>query len=313
MDSVELDPELPLLAAPYWEPAHKFQDRVWLHVLLLVLTSLTTTLIGSSYYENWATGIGQQRLGLSNVALYLHGAWYSLTVLLILGSHELGHYFACRYYDVDASLPFFLPFPFMPSGTLGAVIRIREPIPGKRMLFDIGIAGPIAGFVVAVGALIVGLRLSNVVAYSGGQSGWEFGEPLIVQGVSWVFWGHIMDGYAMNWHPLVFASWFGFLATALNLFPLGQLDGGHISYALIGRRSSTLTLVMIGCGMALSLLSFNWVVWTGLMIVMLFSFGRHHPRTFDEAAPLGAARTWLALFALVMFVVSFTPVPIRSL
>lgn len=270
-------------------------------------------LSGSGHYASWASGLGTRPLDISSLALYLHGAWYSATILAILGAHEFGHYFACRYYDVDASLPFFLPMPFVPTGTLGAVIRIREPIPSKRMLFDIGIAGPIAGFLIAVPTLIIGLWMSNVVAYHSAPGGLEFGEPLLFQWVNHLFWGTPPEGFAVNAHPMAFGAWFGLLATSLNLFPIGQLDGGHISYAVLGRKSSTVTLVMVACAAVLTWVSVSWSLWTVLIIAMLFVFGRHHPRTFDEAVPLDPTRKWLALFAVVMFVLCFTPVPIRSL
>ena len=242
------------------------------------------------------------------------GAWYSGTILAILGCHELGHYFACRYYDVDASLPFFLPAPFFPlTGTLGAFIRIREPIPSKRMLFDIGIAGPIAGFVVAVPALFLGMWMSRVVVFPSGTDGLELGEPLLFKAATWLIWGPIPDGYTVNLHPVAFGAWFGMLATALNLFPIGQFDGGHISYAVLGRKSSQVTLVAIGCAAVLTFFSMSWLVWTVLAIVMLFVFGRHHPRTFDEDVPLDVSRRWLAIFAVVMFILCFTPAPIEPL
>lgn len=303
--------EPPPVAYPAWRPTPKFQDRVWLHVLLVILTFLTTMYVGGLYYyANFVSAIGTRPVSMTIPALFLHGYWYSLTVLAILGAHELGHYFACRYYDVDASLPFFLPLPFWPSGTLGAVIRIREPIPSKRMLFDIGIAGPIAGFVLAVPALFLGLWNSNVVAYVKSPGGIEFGEPLLFQFLSQIFWGTPPEGYALNTHPMAFGAWFGLFMTSLNLFPIGQLDGGHISYAVLGRKSSTLTLVTLGASVFLSTLAPTWITWTLLMAGMLFFFGRHHPRTFDEAVPLDPTRKWLAAFAVFMFIVCFAPVPI---
>ena len=145
-----------------WRPRPKFQDRIWLHVLLFVLTFVTTTLAGIGHYVAFRADFQQNAIDLS-ARLIAPGLYYSITILAILGCHELGHYFACRYYDVDASLPFFLPVPTPLTGTLGAFIRIREPIPAKRMLFDIGIAGPLAGFAVAVPALFMGIAMSNVV------------------------------------------------------------------------------------------------------------------------------------------------------
>jgi membrane-associated protease RseP (regulator of RpoE activity) len=236
-----------------------------------------------------------------------------VTILLILGCHELGHYFACRYYDVDASLPFFIPAPVPLTGTLGAFIRIREQIPTKRMLFDIGIAGPIAGFVVAVPALFIGLAMSHVSRLPPNFVGLELGEPLLFKAASALLWGTTPAGYTVNLHPVAFAAWFGLLATALNLFPIGQLDGGHISYAVLGRRSSHVTLAALAVVIGLSYVAVSWRTWAVLMIVMLFAFGRHHPRTFDEDVPLDRTRMVLALFALIMFVVCFTPAPIEPM
>jgi membrane-associated protease RseP (regulator of RpoE activity) len=297
-----------------WPPAApKFQDRRWLHALLLLFTIGTTTLAGVGHYLSFVGDFGSRLpIGLSTRALIAGGLWYSVTILLILGCHELGHYFACRYYDVDASLPFFIPVPLLLTGTMGAFIRIREPIPSKRMLFDIGIAGPIAGFLVAVPALIFGLSMSNVVRLpTGSQVGlMELGEPLLFKLVSAFIWGTPPEGFSLNLHPVAFAAWFGLLATALNLFPIGQLDGGHISYAVLGRFSTYVTVVMIGVALVLTWFSASWLVWTVLMIGMLAVFGAKHPRTVDEHVPLDRARLALAVFAVLMFVLCFTPAPI---
>jgi membrane-associated protease RseP (regulator of RpoE activity) len=298
-----------------WRPHPKFQDKVWRHVLLFVLTIATTTLAGALHYASFVSDFDSSTPALSATSFLLHGLWYSGTILAILGCHELGHYFACRYYDVDASLPFFLPVPLPLTGTFGAFIRIREPIPTKRMLFDIGIAGPIAGFLVALPALFIGVAMSRVTQLpTGDMSGMmSLGEPLAFKAATWALWGPVADGYSLNLHPMAFAAWFGLLATALNLFPIGQLDGGHISYAVLGRRSSQLTLVMIGVAVLLAYTSSSWIVWTGLMIGMLFFFGRHHPRTFDEDQPLDRTRLILAIVALAMLIVCFTPAPIEPI
>jgi membrane-associated protease RseP (regulator of RpoE activity) len=268
---------------------------VWLHFLLFALTVVSTTMVGASQYAAFLDDFrGSTALPMSVPALFLRGLWYSGTILAILGCHELGHYFACRYYDVDASLPFFIPVPFFLTGTMGAFIRIREPIPSKRMLFDIGIAGPIAGFVVAVPALFVGLGMSHVVRL-----------PL---------WGAQPDGYSLNMHPMAFAAWFGMLATALNLFPIGQLDGGHVSYSVLGPRYSTyVTFGMLCVAVGLAFFAASWIVWTGMIMLMLVLFGPRHPRVFDEETPLDVTRLWLAGFAVVMFVLCFTPAPIRPM
>ncbi len=296
-----------------WMPHQKFRDRVWLHALLFVLTIASTTFVGAENYWSFLSDFGGRTIPLHLGSLLLRGLWYSGTILAILGCHELGHYFACRYYDVDASLPFFLPAPILQTGTLGAFIRIREPIPSKRILFDIGIAGPIAGFVVAVPALFVGLALSNIVPMPAEFHGVSLGEPLVFQLAAKLLWGTQPDGYALNLHPMAFAGWFGLLATALNLVPIGQLDGGHISYAVLGRRSTYVTFIMVGIAGFFAYRSITWRVWMVLMIVMLFVFGPKHPRVFDEDVPLDRVRLALALFAVVMFVLCFTPAPIEPL
>lgn len=263
----------------------KFQDRRWLHLVLLLLTAGSTTLN--------------------------NGVAYSVTILLILGAHEMGHYLACRYYQVDASLPFFIPSPLL-FGTFGAFIRIREPIPSKRMLFDIGAAGPFAGFLVALPALIVGISLSQVDRMQPGYIGLELGEPLLFQAAARALLGPVPDGSTIFLHPVGVAAWFGLLATALNLFPIGQLDGGHISYAVLGRRSTIVTLVMTGVAVGLTVFaSRSWLVWTVLLVVMILTMGPHHPRTLDEEEPIDPTRRMLAGLALIMLVICFTPRPIE--
>ena len=229
-------------------PSYRLRPEPMLrYVLLFLLTIASTTQAGGLHYLSFEFPFNDTLPQISWPSLLLHGFWYSLSILAILGCHELGHYYACRHYRVEASRPYFLPMPFLLTGTLGAFIRIRAPIPGKRALFDIGIAGPIAGFLVAVPVLLIGMHLSNVVQVPKNFSGdvFELGEPLLFKAAEWLTFGHIPDGYSVNMHPMAFAAWFGMLATALNLFPIGQLDGGHISYAVLGRRSTIVTLVMV--------------------------------------------------------------------
>lgn len=285
--------------------------RLWLHGLLFVLTIGTTVVVGAGHYASFLSDFGPVDLGLSTSALLVRGTWYSATILAILGCHELGHYLACRYYGVEASLPYFLPAPLLLTGTLGAFIRIRDPIPTKAMLFDIGAAGPFAGFVVAVPALFLGLSLSRVVALPPDFSGLSLGEPLLFRFAAWVLWGSTPDGYSLNLHPMAFAAWFGLLATALNLFPIGQLDGGHISYAALGSRSTYVSLGMVGVAILLTVFSLSWLVWTVLIVGMLVFFGPRHPRTLDDHVPLDPNRRALALAAAIIFVICFTPAPIE--
>jgi len=241
----------------------RFQHRWWLHILLLLLTIASTTLAA--------------------------GPWYSATIIGILGAHEMGHYLACRYYRVDATLPFFIPLliPFagLQTGTLGAVIRIREPFPTRKVLFDIGIAGPIAGFIVLV--------------------------PLLYQFARWVTFGHIPETHFVSLHPMVIGAWFGMLATALNLLPFGQLDGGHITYSVLRRAATPISLVTVAAAVVMSYFSLSWVLMTTLMIAMLFLVGTRHPPVLNDHEPLDRGRYWLAVFALVMLVLCFTPAPIR--
>jgi len=290
-------------------PAPTPRQRVWLHVLLLVVTVLTTTAVGALHYAGFLSAFGPDQPPFTP-GLFVAGLWYSGTILAILGCHELGHYYACRHYGVDATWPFFLPAPIL-TGTLGAFIKIREPIRTKRVLFDVGVAGPLAGFVVAVPALFLGLWLSNVARLPADFSGLSLGEPLLFKGAAWLIWGTTPSGYSLNLHPMAFAAWFGLLATALNLFPIGQLDGGHISYAVLGRRSFYVTLAAVGCALVLTRFSASWYVWTGLVVLMLIVFGPRHPPTADEHLPLGRARLAIALLALVIFVLCFTPAPIE--
>jgi membrane-associated protease RseP (regulator of RpoE activity) len=289
----------------------KFQDRRWLHLNLLLLTVLSTTLMGADHYASFISDFSRRPVTADLTALLLNGFWYSGTILVILGAHELGHYLACRYYQVDASLPFFIPMPFVLTGTLGAFIRIREPIPTKRMLFDIGVAGPLAGFLFAVPALFIGIAMSPVVEVPPDLAGWSLGEPLLFQAAAWLTWGPIADGYSLNLHPMAFAAWFGLLATALNLFPIGQLDGGHISYAVLGRGSTAVTIGAICAAVGLTYYSTSWLVWTLLLIAMTLATGPGHPRTIDEDIPLDSSRMWLAAIAMFILVICFTYNPIE--
>jgi membrane-associated protease RseP (regulator of RpoE activity) len=310
-----LRPERPDVYLRREPRGYQVRDPLWRYIVLFLLTLLTTTAAGAGHYASYYVGFSQVELPFTWVELLVRGLWYSIPVLAILGTHEMGHYLACKYYGVDASRPYFLPMPILLTGTLGAFIRIRQPIPNKRQLFDIGIAGPIAGFLVAVPMLFAGMYLSRIIELPKEFQGpvvW-LGEPLLFKAAQWLTFGSVPAGFSLNMHPVAFAAWFGLLATALNLFPIGQLDGGHISYAVLGPKSTVVTIVMIGCLVGLTFWSLSWAVWAGLMIVMLFAFGPRHPRTPDEDVPLDAMRKGLAVFAVVMFVLCFTPVPMELL
>jgi membrane-associated protease RseP (regulator of RpoE activity) len=298
---------------PYYRPMRrKFQDRVWKHVLLLVLTVATTTFVGTEYYLSFASDFGRRAITFSP-SLFWQGLWYSVPVLLILGAHEMGHYLCCRKYNVDASLPYFIPLPVPPTGTLGAVIKIREMFPTRTILFDIGVAGPIAGFVALLPVLVWGMALSQVVPAPRLENGLAFGEPLLFRFVSWMMFGVIPDSQALNAHPMVFASWFGMLATALNLLPFGQLDGGHLTHATLQRHSTIISGATVLAAVVMCFFSSSWMATTVIMIVMLFVVGPRHPRVINEDEPLAPGRNAIAVFALVMLILCFTPIPIQFL
>ena len=298
--------------------------RLSVQLLLFALTVVTTTLAGVTHYEFFKINLAildqpdllKQALTASagNWSFYLQGMWYSLTILTILGCHEMGHYVACLKYGVIATRPYFLPVPIPLTGTFGAFIRIKSRIPTKTALFDIGIAGPLAGFAVAVPALFVGLMLSRVDHLPQDRSMLvELGEPLLFKFAAWMVWGTVPQGYSVNMHPMAFAAWFGLLATALNLFPIAQLDGGHIAYAVLGRRSTIVTFVMIGVAIALCFTSSSWIVWTLLLLAMIFFLGPHHPPTLYDDEPIGRGRVVMAAVAMVILALCFTPVPIGEI
>jgi membrane-associated protease RseP (regulator of RpoE activity) len=302
------------------------KGRLRVQLVLLALTVITTTMVGAEHYLSFRIGFenlpallaGDRsvvRPLLAQPGFYLNGLWYSVTILAILGCHELGHYVACLRYGVAATRPYFLPLPPSPltplTGTLGAFIRIKSRIPHRIALFDIGIAGPIAGFVVALPAVFAGMWLSTVerippdVPFSV-----SLGEPLLFQAAQWLVWGRIADGYGLNMHPVAFGAWFGLLATALNLFPIAQLDGGHIAFAVFGRKSVLITYLMIAVAVALAFFSLSWIVWTILMLLMLLLVGPHHPPTLNDDISLARGRLLLAAGAVVIWIVCFTPAPI---
>jgi membrane-associated protease RseP (regulator of RpoE activity) len=279
-------------------------------VVLLLLTVCTTTVAGAIHYEAFLSDFGRLPVTMSSSELLVMGFGYSLTIVGILGAHELGHYLTCRYYGVDATLPFFLPAPPPPYflvGTLGAVIRIRAAFPNRPVLFDIAVAGPIAGFLVIVPMLFLGLKLSTLTALPESYSGLALGEPLLYRLGEWIVWGTIPDGYEINMHPILLAAWFGLFATALNLLPFGQLDGGHAIYAAFGRYATTVSRLTVISVIALVFVSLSWIIIALLMLVMLFTFGARHPPLIDEATHLDRARRLIGVFTVVMFIMCFTP------
>jgi membrane-associated protease RseP (regulator of RpoE activity) len=228
-----------------------------------------------------------------------------VAVIAIMLSHEMGHYLACRHYGVDASLPFFIPFPLHMVGTFGAFIRIRSPFPDRRVLFDVGIAGPLAGFLVCLPVLALGV-LEAHVAPALIDGGIGLGEPLIFQWATALLRPGLAPDQTLLIGPLGMAAWFGLLMTALNLMPIGQLDGGHVVYALIRRHATLVSRVGLLASIALVYLRPSWLFWSLLLLVL----SRPHPPTLWDSRPIGTARVVVGIIGLLVFVVSFTPEPI---
>ena len=303
------------------QPLPPPHGRLRVQVTLFALTLVTTTLAGALHYYGFSQDMsrageppaGELALVFADPRFYARGLWYSLTILAILGCHEMGHYVACLRYNVLATRPYFIPVPPIPflTGTLGAFIRIKSRMPDKIALFDIGIAGPIAGFVVAVPLLFLGLALSRIDRLPEDSASLiSLGEPLLFRLAAWVIWGEVPATHSINMHPMAFAAWFGLLATALNLFPISQLDGGHIAYAVFGRRSTLITFITMIIAIGLTFVSSGWIVWTALLIGMILLVGPHHPPTLDDDRPIGRGRWLLAGVAMAMLIVCFTPAPI---
>jgi membrane-associated protease RseP (regulator of RpoE activity) len=300
-------------AVSYTPASPTIRDRYWLHALLFLITLLSTTIVGTALEYDFDRNMPFQvehaldaytRVWHHPLEL-LQGLPFSLTLATILLAHELGHYLAAVYYRVDASLPYFLPAPTI-TGTFGAFIRIRSAIYSKRVLFDIGVAGPLAGFLFLLPALSIGLAFSKVIPGIAHQGDVRFGVPLI----EWLLQKAIFPGVGaadIYLHPVGRAAWIGTFATALNLLPIGQLDGGHILYALAERRHAAISLVLVIALVPLTYFWWPWLFWA----VVLFFFGRRHPVVYDST-DVGPGRRQLGLIALIVFALCFTFAPIAT-
>jgi membrane-associated protease RseP (regulator of RpoE activity) len=267
-----------------------------LNVALFLATLFTTLLVGAMME-------GAQPLAEPTTLLL--GVPFSASLLLILGFHELGHYLTARAYGVHVSLPYFVPLPLPPMGTMGAIIRMRSPIPNRKVLFDIGIAGPLLGLVLAVPVLVVGLALSPVKPPSGVVL--QEGNSLAYLFLKWLVKGPIPEGYDVILHPMALAGWLGFFVTALNLMPLSQLDGGHIAYAALGRGYRKVVWLFLGV-LALLFLMTRWQGWL-VWVVLPVALGLRHPPPLDDLTPLDAPRRVVAILALGLLVALITPLP----
>ena len=330
-DPRALEPEVLPPAGPVEHPgpvprsSRATGQRWWLAALLALLTLFTTTTLGAVYLE-WAHPTEVSSLDLPFlVPSTVAGVWsqprilalglsFALPALFILLCHEMGHYLACRAYRLPATVPYFLPLP-LALGTLGAFIRIRAPIRDRRQLFDVGVAGPLAGFAALLPFLLVGVARSEPVdlAALAAPADAESVAFLIVPGrclaielASLLFHGPLPAGTALHLHPYALAAWFGLLVTAMNLLPVGQLDGGHVLYAAAPALQHRLALPL---WLLLALAAFRfpgWLLWCLILLVI----GLRHPPVLREERGLGRGRLALAVLALVLLVLSFMPVPL---
>ncbi|MFY9553074.1 MAG: site-2 protease family protein [Thermoanaerobaculia bacterium] len=278
------------------------------HLALFLLTFVTTTLAGGAAFTTEGGWLGRGR--------FSDGFAFSIPVMIILGVHEAGHYLMCRRYGLAATLPIFLPSPilfpgFLSFGTFGALIRIKEPIPSKRILLDIGAAGPIAGFVATIPFLLYGVAHPRPTTTPLQPGLVLFDYPFLVR---WAQrWTHVepYTSASVHEHPAFMAAWFGLLVTAMNLFPLGQLDGSHVMRALLGRRQpfaagAALALAIAGAFVGPPI----WLVFSAFAVLLT---GFVHPPMPDDGEPLGFGRTLVALLCVAVFLVCFSLAPIRVL
>ena len=270
--------------------------RRWVNLVLFLATILTTLFVG-------AFQMGHNPL--ANPLEIVYGLPFSFSILLILGSHELGHYFTARRLGVDATLPYFLPVPHPMTGTMGAFIRLRSPVPNKGALIRVGMSGPLVGFIVAIPVTIIGLALSDTVAIGEQTGGIQLGSSLIFHLLSVLRFGSLPEGVDVMLHPVAFAGWLGFFITALNLLPAGQLDGGHVVYAVSGRYRTAINWIVIAALIGMGWFWLGWPFWA----VMITIFGLRHPRPLDSVTPLSRTDRILALVALLILILTFVPAP----
>ncbi|MFZ0547668.1 MAG: site-2 protease family protein [Candidatus Promineifilaceae bacterium] len=297
------DGDIVIIALPIvFEPT---KSNWLINLGLFIATVLSTLFIGAAS-ELGALEV-QRQMTASDLLL---GLPYCLSLLLILGAHELGHYFAARYHKVPVTLPYFIPLPIPPIGTLGAFIQLKAPVKNRRALFDVGAAGPLAGLVFAIPILLYGLATSPIEALPPGSYYLEGNSVLyalakfLMKGQFYPTATHDVFLSALAW-----AGWVGLLVTGLNLLPVGQLDGGHVSYVLFGDKARTFFWPVIIGLVALVLLTgtLTWVLWIGL----LFVFGRRHAEPLDGVTELDPKRKALAIFTLLLFFLVFVPVPLQ--
>jgi membrane-associated protease RseP (regulator of RpoE activity) len=298
-------PQDPLWSAPQppgrWVPRRlRFVEHPLFHLALLVATFFTTTIAGGAFSESG---------GMLGKGRFADGLPFSVPLLLILGMHELGHYFVCRRYGLAATLPYFIPSPFLNLiGTFGALIRIKEPIRDKKALIDVGAAGPLTGFFVALPFLFYGVTRAKPITGPAQEGTVLFEYPMMVRlAQKWTGAG-LYTSTGVHEHPVFMAAWFGLLVTALNLLPVGQLDGGHVLRAAVGKRQPLISLLVLGLAAASAYRGLTWAVFA---LVTSLLVGIRHPPVDNDDEALDYGRTLLALFCLGVFLLCFSLVPLR--
>ncbi|MEJ2109612.1 MAG: site-2 protease family protein [Acidobacteriota bacterium] len=247
--------------------------------------------------------------------MLLYGLLYSVPLLSILLAHEMGHFMACRYYGLRCTPPYFIPIPISIAGTLGAFIKIKSPFRSKRALFDVGIAGPLAGFAVTLPILWIGISLSQIVPKTSESAGMIFfGEPLIFRIISAAIFNYNPNVEDLIAHPVAMAGWFGLLVTSLNLLPVWQLDGGHIAFALLGPRyQKKLSIAALSLLMLVGLYGWptpSYLIFGLLVFILGYRQRFYHPSPIQSWDSIGKARIALALVSLAILILCFTPVPV---
>jgi len=278
------------------------KPSIAVNIVLFICTIGTTVLAGA---------LQQGVNPVADPSQLIKGLPFSAALLFILLAHEMGHFLTSRYYRIDASLPYFIPAPTF-IGTFGAFIKMRSPMLNKRVLLDVGANGPLAGLLVTIPVLAVGLKLSEVKALTAPlEGGMTLGSSLILYFMTTVILGTLPDTHQVILHPLGFAGWIGLLVTSMNLIPVGQLDGGHIAYAVFGRRTKHISTAVLICLLGLGIwASHMWLMWALILFALL---GIRHPAPLDHDAPLDGRRRMLGLGMLVIFVLTFVPVPFGDL
>ena len=293
------------------EPEESGFSKYLLPAGLFALTVFTTLWAGAyqDHPDLFHPFLGAWTLLTERPEELITGVPFALTLLSILVTHELAHFVWSKIHRVPASLPLFIPGLPVLVGTFGAIIRVRGPILERKALFDIGISGPLAGFVVAIGALVVGLRWSHIEVGVSANSPFLVGGSLLLDLVVSLVMGDLPSGSSVNLHPVAEAAWFGLFVTCLNLIPIGQLDGGHVAYALWGERQRTVAFAALPILLALGYFGWHgWLLWVGLAGLLGFS----HPPIPRPDATLGPVRVWLGWATVVLFFLIFPPFPIMS-